>query len=166
MLTGEAYFEVVHNAKQPFIVHTDNIEVHDLGTEFNINAYADEPSMNITLVKGLAAVKNNNESVTLQPGKAATVTGKHTEVVNADITTATAWKNGVFEFNESTIESVMRQVARWYNVDVEYKGKITERFNGSIYRSSKASKVFEILEATGHVKLDIDNGKIVVAPVQ
>lgn len=166
-LTGEAYFEVTHNAKRPFIVSVGNTEIQDLGTEFNINAYKDEPSMNITLVNGLAAVKTKDESVTLQPGKAAVIRGSNTEVVNADITIATAWKQGVFQFNETDMKTVMRQLARWYNIqDVEYKGSVNQRFNGSIYRNSKASEVFKMFEENGKVKFTIDGNKIVVAPAE
>jgi len=179
-VTGEVYFEVTHDAKQPFVVITNGTEIHDLGTEFNVNAYSDEEKIKITLVKGSVKVaspgpgvprstRDDKTGVTLKPGQQAQIDGRDPSlrsglrVVNADIEEAIAWKNGNFIFQGSNIQSVMRQLARWYDVEVKYEGSIpTDEFVGDITRSrySNISQILEILEKTKTVRFEI-NGRTV-----
>lgn len=164
-LTGEAYFEVVHNSDYPFIVAAGNAEIKDIGTAFNINSYPDEPAMQVTLTEGLASVSAGGKEVQLKPGKVAALTGQDIRLADADVQSAVAWKNGLFQFKNASIESIMRQVARWYDVEVAYDGTITQLFSGAIYRNSKASEVFKILEKGGNVQFVITGKKIVVKPL-
>ncbi|MGN6435846.1 MAG: FecR family protein [Agriterribacter sp.] len=163
-LTGEGYFIVTHNSKQPFIVNAAHIEIKDLGTAFNINAYSDEPTVDVTLVNGLAQVFNNNTITDLQPGMQARSSANGTRVTAVDVETATAWKSDKFSFNQADISTIMRQLARWYDVEVEIRGVIKSKFDGAIYRSTKASNVFKILEETGNVQFRIEGRKIIVLP--
>lgn len=164
-IRGEAYFEVAANVKQPFIVKKmgSDYEVQVLGTQFNINAYDDEDGIKTTLLTGAVRVKDK----ILKPGQQA-VAGKDqndiTVVANVNTSEVMSWKNGVFNFDRADIHTVMRQVARWYDVDVEYKGTITRHFGGSISQDVNVSQVFKMLELTGAVKFSIEGRKIIVMP--
>lgn len=162
-ITGEAYFEVMHNGKQPFIVKAGNEQIEDIGTAFNVNAYMDEAGIKTTLIMG--AVKINN--IVLEPGQQY-VNGK---VESADVESATAWKNGKFQFDQADIPAVMRQVSRWYNVEVVYEGSPKPHgFTGKIPRDMKASQVLTVLEEAGvHFRIETapmagKAGKIIVTP--
>lgn len=174
-LTGEGYFEVVHNAAQPFAVSVNGMEVHDIGTAFNINAYTDEPVIKTTLISGSVKVTDlkTQNSKLLEPGQQAVVSlsggedhnSKEIIVNAADVDQAIAWKNGKFQFGEGAdIASIMRQIARWYDVDVEYRGNVKGHIGGSISRNVNASKVFDMLEMTGGVKFKIEGKKVIVMP--
>ncbi|WP_342647932.1 FecR domain-containing protein [Mucilaginibacter sp. CSA2-8R] len=168
-ITGEAYFEVTHNPARPFRVITNNQKVEVLGTHFDVNAYTDEPDIKTTLLQGRIKVTTKNQNATLNPGQQTQV---NTEVSGAAITVNTlqnaneaiAWKNGFFEFNQAGVESVMRQISRWYDVKVTYNGKIPDKtFSGTIARNVNASQVLEILSYSGlHFK--IEDKKIIITP--
>jgi len=165
-LTGEAYFEVVHNAKQPFEVVSGDEIVRDLGTHFNINAYTDEPSLKTTLLEGSISVTDTKGQVTLEPGQQSVIAAINNSIIvrSADIEEVIAWKNGRFRFNDEKLGDIMRQVARWYDVNVIFederlKDKI---FAGVTTRFSKVSQLLHILELTGEVKFRIENKKIFV----
>lgn len=167
-LTGEAYFEVIHNEKMPFIVQNGDVTVRDLGTHFNVNTYADEPAERITLLEGSVRISKNALSQLLKPGQQARFNNENGDIkvlndVNMD--EVMAWKNGKFIFDKNTdIYSIMRQISRWYNVDIEYQGKINQRFWGSISKDVNVSQVLKILEATGGVKFKVEGNKIIVLP--
>ena len=164
-IRGEAYLEVAANVKQPFIVKKmgSNYAVQVLGTQFNINAYDDEDVIKTTLLEGAVRIKNK----VLKPGQQA-VAGKDqdevTIVPNVNTGEVLAWKNGVFNFDHADIYTVMRQVARWYDVEVEYKGTITRHFGGTISQDVNVSQVFKMLELTGAVHFTIEGRKIIVMP--
>jgi transmembrane sensor len=166
-VTGEAYFEVVHNAAKPFRVVAGAQVVEDLGTHFNINAYTDEPAIKTTLLEGSVKITDKENSTLLIPGEQAIVKGgvgseiKVLDHIDTDETVA--WKNGLFQFNKASIESIMRQATRWYNVDVSYdKGiKPTKTFTGNISKNSNLSQLLDILSYTG-VRFEIDGKKIIV----
>lgn len=165
-LTGEAYFEVAHNVKQPFIVSVNGMEVKVLGTHFNINSYDDEASIRTTLLEGSIQINKNTTSALLQPGQQARMgkEGKIKIINDADVEEAIAWKEGKFQFNRAEIHTVMRQIARWYDVDVEYWGTVTSHFGGTISRDVNLLQVLNMLHLTGEVKFDIQDKKIVVMP--
>lgn len=149
-LKGEAYFEVTHNKDLPFNVETNGQVVQVLGTHFNINSYSDEPSTKTTLISGLVKVYglSSNESELLAPGEQSTLekNGRLNKVAGVNIQEVIAWKNKLFYFDNSNIEAVMRQLSRWYDVKVEYEGKIPQlRLSGEMYRSTYATKVLDIL---------------------
>jgi len=164
-ISGEVYFEVAHNAKMPFIVKTGEVEVRVLGTHFNINAYKDEGSMKVTLLEGSVQVISAYSSAvtTLKPGQQAQLTeGSELKVSTIDVEEVVAWKNGEFQFNETDISTLMRQIARWYDIEVVFANKAPSlRFGGSISRKSNLSQVLKILEISG-VKISIEEKKIIV----
>jgi ferric-dicitrate binding protein FerR (iron transport regulator) len=167
-INGEAYFEIAHNAKMPFIVQHDDVTISVLGTHFNVNTYEDETAERITLLEGSVRVNKNMVSQLLKPGQQATITNRINEIKvwdNVNMDEVMAWKNGKFKFGENTdIGPIMRQISRWYNVDIEYKGKINQRFWGSISKDVNVSSVLKILEATGGVKFKVEGNKIIVMP--
>jgi len=167
-ITGEAYFEVAKNASMAFFVRKSRSDygVQVLGTSFNINTYDDEDAIRTTLLDGSVRVNQGAASSLLKPGQQAVSNGKGLiDVVNdANLENVLAWKNGVFHFERSDIGTVMRQIARWYDVDVTYKGKITDHFGGTISRDVNVSRVFEMLEMTGHVRFSIEGRKVTVMP--
>lgn len=156
-LTGEAYFEVAKNKKSPFSVKTAQQTVEVLGTHFNINSYNDEPVLKTTLLEGSVKVFTANDQAVLSPGQQlrlhhnGNASGQAANSIsienNVDLDKVVAWKNGVFSFEHEDLKSIMRQVSRWYNVDVIYTGPVSEeKFFGEISRNSNLSEVFKILE--------------------
>jgi transmembrane sensor len=165
-MTGQAYFEVAHDASKPFRVKVNGQTVEVLGTHFNINAYTDESVIKTTLLEGRVKVSKNMESAMLQPGQESVIVqaDDKIKVQDADVEAATAWKNGHFHFKADNIHTVMRQLARWYDVDIEYDGKIPARsFSGDIDRNSKASEVLKILSLSD-IDFKIEGKKIIVTP--
>jgi len=166
-ITGEAYFEVVHNAAMPFNVTVNGQIIEDIGTHFNINAYNDEPATKTTLLEGAVKVSKGKISAMLKPGQQAVVMNKGnnsllnvSDNVNTDL--VMAWKNGRFSFYNSDIQTVMRQFGRWYNVEIEYEGKIPSTiFSGEIYRNVNLSKALEILRFT-NINFRVEGRKIII----
>lgn len=160
-ITGEAYFEVaplwVKGQKIPFIVNVkttlgERYEVKVLGTHFNINAYDDEPTICTTLSEGKVKIDNGGHTVLLQPSQQAILnrSSEQLEVQPANVEEALAWKAGTFEFKDASLQSIMRQLSRWYNVDVTFAGPVsTKLYNGSIRRQATLSQVLKILELAG-----------------
>lgn len=166
-ITGEAYFEVAHDKSKPFVVAKGDAEIEVLGTHFNVNAYDDEDAINVTLLEGSVRVSalNKKQNVILKPGQMARITSKLDLLRNVNINEVMAWKEGKFRFGESaSIETVMRQLSRWYDVEVEYNGKVHGHIGGTIEREANISQVLHILEMTGIVKFNIQGRKIVVLP--
>ena len=160
-LNGEAYFEVSKDKRRPFRVKTGKQTVEVLGTHFNINAYSDEAAVKTTLLEGAVRVSTASAKVDIQPGEQSQfLNGSSILSVdkNVDVDRVMAWKNDVFSFDNDDLKAVMRQIARWYDLDIVYKGKIgEERYVGEIPRSSNLAEVFRILELN-HVHTEI-NGK-------
>jgi ferric-dicitrate binding protein FerR (iron transport regulator) len=167
-MTGEAYFEVTHNAAMPFIVNKlhDDAKIKVLGTHFNVNAYDDEGALKVTLMEGSVKVSKGTSNSLLKPGQQAQVKDEDIKQINnVDTQEVMAWKNGKFQFGDaSDIGSMMRQISRWYDVDVEYKGNITGHVGGSISRNVNASQVLKMLETTGAMKFKIEGRKVTVMP--
>ncbi|MGN6511006.1 MAG: FecR family protein [Chitinophaga sp.] len=166
-MTGEAYFEISRDAAHPFRVKvTPQAEVTVLGTHFNINAYANEPGIRATLREGAVEVSAGGGSRRLSPGQQARVNraGQITVLKEVDTEEAVGWKNEIFYFRDADIQSVMRQLERWYDVEVEYRGQMPERsFQGEIQRNLKLSDVLEGLRVTG-MRFRIEGKKIIVTP--
>ncbi len=165
-VTGETYFEVAHNPQLPFIVHAPGTDVQVLGTHFNLNAYNDEEDIRTTLIKGSVKVKATsvNQSGQLSPGQQSRITpdGKLRIHDNADLEEAIAWINGRFQFRSAGLKTILRQIARWYDVDVEYRGNVDMRFSGQLARSEQVYNVLEKLKLTGEVNFAIEGRKIIV----
>lgn len=162
-ITGEVYFEVAKNPKQPFKVKTGDQVIEVLGTHFNVNTYSDEQTLKTTLVEGKVKVSTGAGSLLLQPGQQASNNkGQLNLNPNPDLEETLAWKNGIFQFNGTNIETIMRNVARWYGVEVVYKDKIEEQFVAEIPRNVPVSKLLELLELTKQVKFSVNNKVITV----
>lgn len=168
LLSGEAYFEVAKDKEHPFIVKSSEQEVEVLGTHFNVNNYKDEISTRTTLLEGSVRISSlekdgtKGKSKLLKPNQQSVIIGKSLEVINSDIEEAVAWKSGYFKFQNEGIESVMKKIARWYNVKVQYAGIIpTEGLGGTMSREQNLSKVLDVLQSTGLVKFKI-NGDVVI----
>jgi hypothetical protein len=163
-ITGEAYFEIAQNAQSPFIVTTNGTSIRVLGTKFNVNAYHDEAMVKTTLVEGRVQI-NDKQTAILKPGQQAQVKdGEVTIVEKADMNAALAWKNGLFVFNSATdIKEVLRQIGRWYDVDIEYAGDINvPTFYGEIPRTLSLANVLKIIEMNGKLKFTINGNKVIV----
>src|SRR6185312_909605 len=165
-LLGEAYFEVAKNAAMPFKVKVNGMEVEVLGTHFNINSYENESTIRTTLLEGSIKINKNNSSSLLKPGQQAQMNkaGEIKIINDADVEEAIAWKEGKFQFDRADIHDIMRQLARWYDVDVEYKGTVSSHFGGTISRDVNLSQVLNMLHLTGEVKFQIEDRKVVVMP--
>jgi transmembrane sensor len=163
-ISGEVYFEVAKNKEKPFIVTVVSERVTVLGTHFNINAYAEENTVKTTLLEGSVKVSNGNDIVFLKPGQQAKLTSENKLMVDNDIDTdeVIAWKNGFFQFNKADITTIMNQISRWYDVDVQYTGQVQPgHYYGKISRNVNASKVLKVLELSG-MHFTIEGGKIIV----
>lgn len=165
-ITGEAYFEIAKDALRPFKVQLNQMEVEVLGTHFNINSYTDEETVRTTLLEGRVKVTTASENKFLQPGQQAQLkpSGSMKIVNDVNLEETVAWKDGNFQFENSDIKSVMRQLARWYDVEVSYQGNISKHFIGGISRNVKLSQVLSMLQQTGEVRFIIEGKKIIVMP--
>lgn len=165
-ISGEVYFEIVKDATKPFKVQLNNMEVEVLGTHFNVNGYDDEASINTTLLEGKVKVQTATGAKFLIPGQQAQLrpAGNIAITSNINIEEIIAWKDGNFQFENADIKTVMRQLARWYDVDVSYKGNIQQHFVGSISRNVNLSQVLFMLQQTGAVKFRIDGKQLIVMP--
>jgi ferric-dicitrate binding protein FerR (iron transport regulator) len=164
-LRGEAYFEVARNTSMPFKVKINDMNVTVLGTHFNIMGYEDEAIVKTSLLQGSVKVQQGKQSVLLTRGQQSRLTrdGQLAVDLHADLDEAVAWKNGLFDFEGADIQTVMRQLVRWYNVEVTYQGKIDQHFTGKINREATISKVLQMLELTEKVHFTIDGRKIIVS---
>ncbi|MCU7549719.1 DUF4974 domain-containing protein [Chitinophagaceae bacterium LB-8] len=163
-VSGEAYFEVAHDASKPFLVKKGDMQVQVLGTHFNVNAFEDESHIKVTLLQGSVKVKNKNSTQLLMPGQQAQLNKKGQIQLDkdADVEQVMAWKNGLFNFSSLPIQSIMHQISRWYDVEVVYEGKIsTEHFSGIVSRNDNISEVLKMMQLAG-IKFKIEAKRIVV----
>lgn len=160
-LTGEGYFEVAKDKAHPFVVTTSKQEVEVLGTHFNINSYRDEPVSKTTLLEGSVRV---NDNTILKPGEQANVLpDAKVEVAIVDVTKVVAWKNGRFMFENESIESIMRKLARWYNVEVIFQDDVRDiPFTAFISRSDNISKILNKITYTQNIHFKIEGRRITV----
>jgi len=164
-LTGEGYFEVAHNAKSPFRVVCNRQTVEVLGTHFNIKNYLDEDFIKTTLFEGSVKVKTlvDYPAKILKPGEQSLLSDNNFLVKQADLDEAIAWKNGYFVFNDEDIQSIMKQIARWYDINVVFKGDFkNKRFGGSISRSKNINEVLNMMQLTNGIHFKIDERSITV----
>lgn len=162
-ITGEAYFEVKHDKTKPFRVLSDGQEVEVLGTRFNVNAYKDEAAVRTTLLEGSVQIRTGQKSGLLKPGFQAVLKGPESIMIRpADLESVMAWKEGFFQFDRADIPTLMRQLARWYDIDIKYTGAIPkDEFVGKIKRSEDIQKVLEILRY-GKVKFRLEGRTLIV----
>jgi len=151
-ITGEVYFEVMHNAACPFVVKAGKTEVCVLGTHFNVNAYSDEEDVCTTLLQGAVKVTEGKAIKYLKPGQQSVIdpVSGNIQVVEADTEAAVAWKNGFFQFEGSGLAAMLRQLSRWYGIEVRYEGAVPNmRFGGKLKRSLPLSGVLKLLKEGG-----------------
>jgi ferric-dicitrate binding protein FerR (iron transport regulator) len=163
-ITGEAYFEVAKNKKMPFIVSCGSQKVEVLGTHFDVRAYSEQPGKT-TLLEGSVKISNGNQKQLLVPGQQAVYnTGaKKFDIKTVDTEDVVAWKNGLFVFDNTDIDQVVLELARWYDIDVEYKGtKPQLNFTGLVKKNIPLSKVLKILEKTGGITFTIAANKVII----
>jgi len=177
-LMGEGYFQVEKDKSKPFRVQVSplpgtalatagRMEVEVLGTEFDLMAYGDEDHQAATLISGDVVVHNVAQKIPLKPDQQV-ILNKQTSslnlINNPEVKSIVAWKNGVFQFHDASIESIMRQAARWYDIEVDYSGEVKQQLNGTVPRQVNLSTFLQILEATGWVHFRIDGKKVTVFP--
>lgn len=165
-LTGEGYFEVAKNADMPFKVDVAGKgEVEVLGTHFNVNAYEDEDVMKATLLEGSVKVINGNKAVLIEPGQQATINEVSNLITinkSVNLEEVVAWKNGLFQFDDTNIKEVMWQIGRWYDLDIVFKGNVPDkRITGKIYRNVNVSNVLKLMEAL-KIHIEIEGKTIIV----
>lgn len=164
-IDGEVFFEVAKNKQKPFLVNIrEESLVQVLGTSFNINCYQDENVTKTTLVEGSVKVSKGNDSLILKPGQqaVASVSTPKFKIVEADIDQAIAWKNGFFSLQDADLKAVLRQLERWYDINVRYDGAISNIiFQGKIFRNTNLSDVIEFLQKAG-VNCRLDGKTLIV----
>ncbi len=181
-LTGEAYFDVAKDATKPFRVKVNGVQVEVLGTQFNIMAYNNEANINTTLLEGAVRLsylsnisteqKNSENNITLQPGQQARIANPLIEkkarqgfvlINNADTDQVVAWKNGVFQLTSADVPTIMRQLERWYDVEVVYQGAVPSgTLSGKVRRDLSLSQVMRAMEISG-IHSRIEGRKIIIA---
>jgi ferric-dicitrate binding protein FerR (iron transport regulator) len=164
-LTGEAYFEVAKNKAKPFMVQTNGTQVQVLGTHFNVNAYGDNNGVTTTLLEGSVRMASGKSTVMLTPGQQG-ITGKNGApilVSNADMEETMAWKNGLFVFHDASIVNIMKQVSRWYDVDVEYLDDVQyNEFGGVISKYKSITELLNIMELTRSIHYKIEGRRVII----
>lgn len=165
-VTGEAYCEIVHNASKPFRLKVKEMQVNVLGTHFDVMAYDNENAIKTTLLEGSLRVSNATGASLITPGQQAVLhkNGSFQLVSNADVEEAVAWKNGKFVFNSADIHTIMRQIERWYDVDISFEREADLHFTGQLSRYINVSELLRKLELTNEVHFRIEKGKITVLP--
>lgn len=175
-LMGEGYFQIAKEKSQPFLVHLSplagttpagRMEVEVLGTEFDLMAYSDEDHQAATLVSGDVVVRSGDKKISLKPDQQVVLNKQASSlnlIDNPEVETIVAWKNGVFQFHDASIQSIMRQAARWYDIEVDYSGEVKQQFNGTVPRQVNLSTLLQILEATGWVHFRIEGKRVTVFP--
>lgn len=164
-LNGEAYFEVTKNPARPFVVKVKDVEVKVLGTHFNVMAYGEEGKIATTLLEGSVHVSRGAENHVMVPGQQAVwkENGEYVLDEHADLEEVISWKNGKFYFNNADIKIIMRQIARWYDVDVEYRNISAQtQLGGVVSRKEDLRQLLNYFEIAGKVHFTIEGRKIIV----
>lgn len=163
-LSGEAYFEIAKDKAHPFVVSTDRQEVQVLGTHFNVNSYLDEPVTATTLLEGSVRVSADGKQKVLKPGQQAKLGERGLVVAEANMALATAWKDGQMAFKKTDIQTVLRQISRWYDIEIEYQGKVPDyTITGEVSRGESLSSVLKVL-ALSDVHFELKGRKLVILP--
>lgn len=166
-LLGEAYFEVAKNKNMPFVVHSKGQEVEVLGTHFNVNAYPDEAKTKTTLLEGSVKVKLlvAKGTALLKPGQQSVYEGDQLDVNAIDVAEVIAWKEGYFLFQDEDIRSIMRKIARWYDVEIVYAANISPKeLGGRISRNKSLDYVLRTLSRTDKFNFKVEGRRVTVMP--
>lgn len=178
-LSGEGYFDIEPHPKGsgsssgsarpsaprvfPFIVRNRDMTIEVMGTQFNVMAYDDESSIQTTLLEGSVKIATGKEQTMLTPGNQAQITTEgNLNVGPANTAMAVAWVNGYFQFDKADIKSILRQVGRWYDLEIEYRGKVPDDlFSGKIERALPLSGILKLL-ASGRINIEVEHKKLIV----
>jgi len=166
-ISGEVYFEIAKDESKPFKVNFNGNTITVLGTHFNVMAYKDEAKSKVTLLQGAVKVNNRSGEQILRPGMQAQIRDSISQITTckANLEEAIAWKNGYFTFDHENIQSIMRKLARWYDVRVNYQGDMTGKiFSGTISRFDNISEVLSMIELTGTIHFKIQGRELTVLP--
>ncbi len=165
-ITGEVYFEVAPNASMPFIVKHGENTVSVLGTHFNVNAYDNEKVVSVTLLEGSVNVSRGSINRIIKPGQQAQIENdeKISLIRNVDVDHIVAWKNGRISFQGADLGTVMRQMSRWYDVDIEFNENLDDLFYADMARSTMLFDVLKALELTTDVHFKIEGRKVIAVP--
>ena len=161
-LTGEGYFEVAKSNKR-FKVTANNTTVEVLGTHFNVNSYTNEANLSITLLEGSVKVTKRNSSVLLKPGEQCQVSLSTSDLIindGVDLESTIAWKDGDFKFHNTDLKNIMRQLERWYDVDIDENSVPNKKFRGTISRNVKLSEVLSMIELTSNLNFKIEGRSV------
>lgn len=167
-VTGEAFFDIVKDDRKPFTVTAGQLNVQVLGTSFNVTAYPDETTIRTTLVQGAVNVSNGSARQLLQPGEQASTaaTGGPFRISKPNMEAILSWKNGEFYFQDTHIQAIMREVARWYNIEVSYEGDMSGiTLSGIVSRNESVAQLLKALEMTKVVRFRMEGNRIVVSPI-
>jgi len=164
-ITGEVIIKPAHDPGMPFYASVRNQVTRDIGTEFDINAYDDEPVIKTTLIEGSIQVNAANHSIVLKPGQQSLVSAGKFQVEEGNVSYATAWRDGYIRCGGEDIHAIMRKLARWYNVDVIYEGKISsDGFYGTISRYKNISQALHLLSYSNQVHFKVEGRRVTVTP--
>lgn len=164
-LSGEAYFEVAHNKKQPFVLSAKDMDIQVLGTHFNVSAYHDDDVVTASLLEGAIKANYKTSSLFLKPGKQALLKKGATEMSsqNFDAEEVMDWKDGYFIFRNEPIHEIMKKISRWYHIDVSYQDNLSkEAFGGKYLKSSSLKELLSSLELTGTIKFKVEGRRVTV----
>lgn len=167
-LEGEAYFQVAKNTELPFRVESPSQTVEVLGTQFNVYAYSGEEKEYTTLAEGSVAVtvSGSGQKLQLRPGQQLAISCQdgNTSVCEVDITQVTDWKNGMFVFDDQSLEMILRKVARWYNIEVFYKNTAAKSmvFKGNLPRYGELDELLRVLESSSKIHFSLQGKSLVV----
>ena len=170
-LKGEGYFEVSKDKARPFVVEAQGVAVKVLGTHFDISSYADEPITKVTLLEGAVEVTKNKARLLLEPrqqAQSAQLGAAPLKLNNQpNIEEVLSWRSGDFLFSpESDFNQIMREIARWYDVELVYTAEVHPQLWGSVPRTASIKEVLQILEATGGVKFSLIGRQLTVMPAK
>lgn len=163
-IKGEVFFDVLHANSTPFIVNHKNQVINVLGTQFNVNSYEDEPAIKTTVVQGSVSVKKGLKEVKLLSGHQSVIKtdDDNIEVLKVDLKNIIAWKEGYFRFEQENLQTIMRQISRWYNLEVVFKGThSSDVFTGRIKRSEKIEDIVKILK-NGRIDIRLEDKTLYV----
>jgi hypothetical protein len=164
-LKGEGYFEVTKNTSMPFIVKANNVEVHVLGTHFNISAYPDDANMTTTLIEGAVSMNKGKQTKLLAPGQQgiSAYTNSEISVQPANIEQTMGWVKGNFVFKDLNIKEVMKIASRWYDIEVEYRGNVqSKKFGGTTSRFSNITELLDYMKITGGINYKIEGRRVIL----
>ena len=165
ILKGEGYFEVAHNKQTPFIVEVKDAKINVLGTNFNLSGYDQDNHVKATLISGSIAVNTISDKTVIKPGQQAIVNNQSIIHVNNNVNLVQilAWREGVFRFQDESIEFIMSELSKWYNInDVQISNNIKDKFTGSIKRTKQLKDVLNALEEVSDLQFAIEEGRVMV----